>query len=356
MTASKTIRWFNVVAALRGAVDGLTATEVHRRLQEMPAVDPVDLRTIQRDLAELADGGVVALEGQDRDGRGVWCLDRRFLGINEDRTLTGTVALTLKMAIEHASILLPPEAQAFLLGQADRIERALQREGVGGRIPWANKVRVAPSGVQGWRPLGDSEFVDTVYRCLVAEHRMSAVVPLRRRPGSMRVEISPLGVIYRDSSLLLVGWVHERCAVEAIPLAWMGQVIALDDSIERPEGFDLDEFLWSGEIDCDRNDPLRVKLQCSRRLADIWRHTPLGRHQAISDSICKPLIEATCEDNDLFLGYLFSLGTEVTVIGPKELVKRIADLAYALVMRHSAANSDDLVVHLGAGEPNADPG
>ena len=36
--------------------------------------------------------------------------------------------------------------------------------------------------------------------------------------------------------------------------------------------------------------------------------------------------------------------------------KRIADLAYALVMRHSAANSDDLVVHLEVGETVADPG
>ena len=53
---------------------------------------------------------------------------------------------------------------------------------------------------------------------------------------------------------------------------------------------------------------------------------------------------------------LISLGREVTVIGPKRLVRRIADLAYSLVMTYSAANSDDLVVHLEAGEPAADPG
>jgi len=360
MAASKTIRWFNLVAALRGAVDGLATTEVHRRLQEMPGVDPVDVRTIQRDLAELADIGIVAPEDEDRDGRGVWCLDRRFRGIDEDPAMTGSVALTLKMAIEHAAIQLPLDAQAFLLGQSARIERALQGEGARGRIPWADKVRVAPSVTQRRRSGVARAVVETIYHCLAAERRMRAVLPMLDRAGSVRLEISPLGLVYQHQSLLLVGWVHERSAVEAIDLERIREAIALDDSIERPEGFDLDEFIWSGGIDDDRNEPLRVQLRCSHRLADIWRHTPLGRHQVISDSKYKPLIEATCEatceDNDLFLGYLFSLGTEVTVIGPQELVKRIADLAYTLVMRHSAANSDDLVVHLGAGETAADPG
>ena len=322
----------------------------------MPAVDPVDLLTIQRDLAELADGGIVALDGEDRDGLGVWCLDRRFLGINEDRTMTGAVALTLRTAIEHASIQLPLEATAYLMGQSARIERALQREGAEVRIPWADKVRVAPSATQRERPRVARAVLETIYHCLAAERRIRAVLPMPDRAGSTRLEISPLGLVYQHESLLLVGWVHERSAVEAIDLERIREAIALDDSIERPEGFDLDEFIWSGGIDDDRNEPLRVQLQCSHRLAHIWRHKPLGRDQVISDSMGKSFIEATCEDNDLFLGYLFSLGTDVTVIGPQELVKRIADLAYALVMRHSAANSDDLVVHLEAGETAADPG
>lgn len=354
MAARKTIRWFNLVAALRGAVDGLATTEVHRRLQEMPGVDPVDVRTIQRDLAELADSGIVALEREDRDGRSVWCLDRRFLGINEDRTMTGVVALTLTMAMEHALILLPLEAQAFLQGQSARIERALQREGAGGRTPWADKVRVAPVGIYDERPEVDPAVVETVYRCLAAERRMIAVLPMLGRTGFTRDEVSPLGLVHRHPSLLLVCWVHERRAVEAIPLERLLEAIALDDSIERPEGFNLDEFLWSGGIEDNRSTPMRVQLQCSRRLADIWRHTPLGCDQVISGPKGEPLIEATCEDNYLFLGYLISLGPEVTVIGPKALVSRIARIAYSLVTTYSATSSDDLVVHLEAGEPVID--
>lgn len=346
MAAKKTIRWFNLVAALRGATDGLATAEVHRRLQEMPAVDPVDLRTIQRDLVELADSGIVALDREERDGRDVWRLDRRFLGINEDRTITSTIALTLKMAIEHASILLPLEAQAFLLGQSDRIEKALQREGAGGRIPWADKVRVVPAGFQAQRPDVEPAVVETVYRCIAVERRMSARLPMLGRTGSTRVEISPLGLLYRQPSLLVVGWVHERKNIEAIPLEQIHAAEALETPIERPADFNLDDFLWQGRFDGECQGPMRVRLRCSRRLADTWRHTPLGRDQVISGPKDAPEIEATCDDNELFLGYLFGLGTAVTVLSPQSLVDRISRLAYSLVMHYSGTSDDDIVIEL----------
>lgn len=349
MAAKKTIRWFNLVAALRGAADGITTAEVHRRILEMPAVDPVDLRTIQRDLVELANSGIVALDREDRDGRDVWRLDRRFLGINEDRAITGTIALTLKMAIEHASILLPLEAQAFLLGQSDRIEKALRREGAGGRTGWADKVRVVPAGFHVARPDVDPAVVETVYRCIATERRMSARLPIFGRTGATRVEISPLGLLYRQPSLLVVGWVHERGLVEAIRLEHIRKAVAQDIPIERPADFNLDDFLWQGNFDGRRIEPLRVRLRCSRRLADIWRHTPLGRDQVISGPKDAPEIEATCDDNELFLGYLFGLGTEVTVVSPKALVDRISQLAYSLVMHYSGPRDDDIVVDLRCG-------
>lgn len=323
MAAKKTIRWFNLVAVLRGANSGLSTAEIRERLNALPGVDPVDLRTIQRDLVELADSGLVALEREEFEGHDRWFLDRRFIGINVDRVMTGTVALTLKMAIEHASILLPLEAQAFLLSQADRIEATLRRAGEAGGIPWSDKVRVVPPGFQPEPPRVLAEVVNVVYRCLATDTRMRVGVRARSVTGLDRLLISPLGLVYRPPSLILVALVHGPDAVEAIHLERIAEIEALDDAATRPQNFDLDDYLWRGHLDGGEGRLVRVRLRCSPRLAIQWQHTPLGRDQIIEGPEKSPIVEATCADTEALLLYLLGLGTEAEVLAPDALRERL---------------------------------
>lgn len=345
MAAKKTIRWFNLVAVLRAANNGLSTAEIHERLNAATDVDPVDLRTIQRDLVELSESGYVALEREVFEGRDLWFLDRRFIGINADRVMTGTVALTLKMAIEHASILLPLEAQAFLLSQSNRIEETLSRAGAAGRIPWSDKVRVVPPGFQPEPPHVPPEVVNVVYRCLAADTRMRIGVRARASTGLDRLRVSPLGLVYRPPSLLLVGLVHtgsvvdtlirRRDEVEAIHLERIAEIKALDDAATRPQNFDLDDYLWRGHLDGGEGRSIRVRLRCSRRLAIQWEQTPLGRDQLIEGPKDSPIVEATCADTEALVLHLLGLGTEAEVLAPYALRERLVFRSQELA-RHYA--------------------
>jgi len=320
MAAKKTVRWINLVNVLKGAPQGLATAAIRDRLNVIPGVVPVDLRTVQRDLNELDDSGLVALNHEEIDGREVWQMDPAFVGFTGDRVLSGTAALTLKMAIKHASVLLPHDARQYLLDQATRVERSLQFAGAGGQTPWSEKVRVLPSGYQLEEPEVDQMVIRAVYEALARGtklqaryHRLAVTFP------DELFEFSPLALVYRAPRMYLIVSTEAEQSPFVLALYRIRQVEGTDSPIERPDDFDLDRFIAEGHLDARQGAPIRLRLKCTRALADHWRTAALGTDQVISGPKNEPTIEATCQNTDALKSYLLGLGTQVEVLEPVDL-------------------------------------
>ena len=325
MAAKKTVRWINLVKVLRGAIGGLTTRDILTRLNELPDVVAVDIRTVQRDLVELDESGIVALEKSVRDGKEHWRLDATFAGFSGSRFMTGTTALTLKMVIDHAQVLLPISAQHELRAQAERVDRALRNEGIGGITPWSKKVRVLPAGHQLAVPTIDEHLVEEVYRSLALETKLRARY---LKPGSNEAterDYSPLALVYRAPRLQLIVSTDPTRLPYVLAMHRIQEARALDSPIERPADFDLDQYIADGRLDIRVGDPIRLRLRCTQELADHWRTAALGTDQVISEESGEPVLEVDCQHTKALRAYLLGLGAQVEVLGPEELRQWMGD-------------------------------
>lgn len=95
MSARKTLRWLNIMSVLGASQSELATEEIHRRLLGLADAGAVHLRTVQRDLIELLDSGLLGLLHLERDGRGWWRIDRSFRAFRNYDHLSLSAALTL---------------------------------------------------------------------------------------------------------------------------------------------------------------------------------------------------------------------------------------------------------------------
>jgi predicted DNA-binding transcriptional regulator YafY len=340
MAAKKTVRWINLVKVLRGTIGGLTTREILNRLEELPDVVPVDIRTVQRDLIELDESGIVALQKVIQDNRELWRLDSAFAGFSGSRFLTGTTALTLKMVIDHAQVLLPISAQHELRAQAERVDRALRNEGASGVTPWSKKVRVLPAGHQLAVPTIDERLVEEVYRSLALETKLRARY---LKPGSTEAterDYSPLALVYRAPRLQLIVSTDSTRLPYVLAMHRIQAARALDSPIERPADFDLDQYIADGRLDIRVGDPIRLRLRCTQELADHWRTAALGTDQVFSVESGQPVLEVDCQHTKALRAYLLGLGAQVEVLGPEELRQWMGDEVTRIGANYTVSSVD----------------
>ena len=347
MAAKKTVRWINLVKVLRGAISGLTTRDILKRLAELPDVVPVDIRTVQRDLIELDESGIVALEKHVQDNRELWRLDSTFAGFSGSRFMTGSTALTLKMVLDHAQVLLPFGARQELRAQADRVDRALRNEGASGITPWSKKVRVLPAGHQLAVPTIDERLVEEVYRSLALETKLRARY---LKPGSTEAterDYSPLALVYRAPRLQLIVSTDPARLPFVLAMHRIQEARALDSPIERPADFDLDQYIADGRLDIRVGEPIRLRLRCTQELADHWRTAALGSDQAFNEELGQPVLEVNCQHTKALRAYLLGLGAQVEVLAPTELVQwmgeEVARIAANYPVQHDG-RAENLVI------------
>lgn len=336
MSAEKTIRWLHILDVLAANRHGLTTNELHRRLTDgvAGAVQPVDLRTVQRDIQEMDSSGVVRFFNPESDGKSQrWAL--RDLGWG--RVMTPLSASTLKLVLRHMKGLLPPTVLATLQAQEEQADRllALGRATEPGIRPWEQKLRVIPGGHALQAPTLSDDVLRTVYEALASERKISASY---RRPGTDTVsvrEYSVLALIVRPPKYQLL--VRTDRDPYLLNIHRIGRAELLDVATAWPDDFDLDGWLETGEADIALSTAERLVITTTHAMADHWQETPLGEGQAITKGANIAEVSVNLVITDALRRYLLGLGDQVIILAPLYLRAWLGEQARSLAEAYTSS-------------------
>jgi predicted DNA-binding transcriptional regulator YafY len=314
VSAKKTLRWLSIFEFLTASRMGLTCEGILKRINESEYLEAVNLRTVQRDMKQMAESGVVRLSsGENEVGATVW---RR---LQSDLPMTPLAASTLKLSLRYMHRLLPPAALESLREQelhADRVLalRAAEQPGV---RPWVDKVRVIPGGHTLLAPTISDQVAAAVYESLATERKLRATY---HRPGAGEVsrrDYSVLALIARPPKYQILVRTNRDPFVLNIHRIREAEVLA--DRSEWPQGFALDDWIAGGEVNTRLDGPSELVLTTTPALADLWEETPLGAGQQIERLEGGARLTVTLPQTEALSRYLLSLGSQVVVEAPAAL-------------------------------------
>ncbi len=281
----------------------------------------VTQRTVQRDLAELHKH----FPGLESDGN----RDQAGWYWREDSPLHDVPAMTPPMAFAFRiaeRVLAPvmPEPLRALAPYLDTARRLLD-DGEAGA--WVEQVHVIPRTQPLLPARVDPGVLDLVHEALAVRKRLRA--HYRPRNGTpAEYELSPLGLVLRHEVAYLVAtaWEYDDVRHYALHRFAPEHTELLDQAIHIPPGFDLAQYIRSGDLQYRLSEqPLALRLRMRSSVARHLEETPLAEDQHIEPA--GPgwaRIEASVADTQQLRWWLLGLGDNVVVEAPVALREEIA--------------------------------
>jgi predicted DNA-binding transcriptional regulator YafY len=281
----------------------------------------VERRTVQRDLERLSTLFPLVSEA---DGPGLNWAWLSGGAMQEIPAMSPATALTFQLARDYLEGLFPPSLMAVLGPYFDRATAVLAESNLG---HWRDKVRLVESGPALATPELAPEVRDQVYHALLEEQQLEAGYYSRSRDSHARRRIHPLGLVGRDGVYYLVARVDDKPEPRQLALQRMDAPVVLDEPVEPPPGFDLDQYLEDQAAFAYPRNPgqIALHLHVSQEVAFHLQERPLS-----SDQSLEPLddggyrVAATVADTDALRWWLLGFGPRVRVAGPAHLRAEIA--------------------------------
>jgi len=315
----KTLRWLTILDILEHARAPLSTPQVFEALQRETFAGQCDVRTVQRDLFEMAQMPQLGVESPDPEARPrYWELGRRG---QSRRVMGATAAAALKLTLEHMDRLLPPEARGALQREADRANAVLERERHNNPAArsWDQRIRLLPIGHPLRPPTLADGMLDAVFAALTRNLTLRAHYRKQGASTPAVREFSVLGLVLRPPKYQVVAYGGHKPYL--LNLHRMSNPQVLDVPAQWPEGFELDDFIHSCGLDVPIAPPQRLVLTTHAALADAWRDCALGECQEISEPDSNGEVELRCEvsDTQALRAYLLSFGAQLRVHEPLDL-------------------------------------
>jgi len=287
----------------------------------------VTRRTLQRDLAKLAVIYPLVCDERDKPFGWSWSADAAFLDIP---SMDSHTALTFWLANQHLKPLLPKTTLKKLQPHIHAAEAVLNKIGTNQGAPaWRNKVRVLDQGFSLKEALIDSDVQNNVYDGLLRNRKLS--VNYTPRSGVQKnYDIHPLGLILKAGISYLVCSIREYSDIRLLALHRISQAIILDIPSNTPDGFDLDDYIESGEVGFKRNGEITFKALFTKAAALHLRERVMSDNQTIVDQADgRVLLTATIQNTSDLHWWLRGFGSQVEVLEPEclrdEMIKNIKD-------------------------------
>jgi len=296
----------------------LELLQTHKRISgaELARRLDVSVRTVRRYIAALEDIGIPVTAEQGRDGAytlvagfklppmmftddealalAIGLLAVRELGIAEAVPAAGSAQSKLERVM--------PESVRFRLGNLDDTIR----------LNIANPRRRA-----GDVPLGTL--------CAAAQARRR--VRLRYESPSSGVtvrEFDPYGLSYQRGRWYAVGMCHLRADMRTFRLDRVIEVTALDVRFERPDGFDVLDFITQSFASIPRAHAIEVLLKTDLQTAQAHWLSRWGYLELCADGV---LLRTRVDDVGWYAGALAGLPFDFEIRSPTELLDALRDIA-----------------------------
>jgi predicted DNA-binding transcriptional regulator YafY len=289
------------------------------------------MRSIQRDLEKLSVDFPLLVDENFRPFQ--WSFDRNAT-MDIIPALDLPAALTFELARAYLSPVLPSRALSHLKPHFDEAHRTLLRE----KNPlgeWPNRVRVINRGLGGIRPKIDADVLETVTESLLSEVCCQLTYQARSWPRPEQVIVHPLGLIFRDPNVYLIGTIEGREGIRQLVLhrATTGELV--EKPVERQENFDLDLYIHSGAMGILHSTrPIYLKLRCDRPALNHLVEAPLGFDQTTTDIDDNTFeIAVTVGDTQDLRWWLTAQAVHCDILAPEWLREDIASTLEQGLMR-----------------------
>jgi predicted DNA-binding transcriptional regulator YafY len=287
-------------------------------------------RSIQRDLNLLSSVFPLICDDRSQTYGWSWSGDAPTFDLP---AMDGPTALTLRLIEQFIPTLLPSTIRNQLAPQFERARAVLSANPDNTLRQWADCVRVVPREMPLLAPKFSNDAVRVVYDALLAGRRF--VADYRSRSNDTdevkSYEVNPLGLVVRGTVLYLVCTLWDYQDIRQLALHRILTANPTDKPVMRPDAFNLDEYIQSGEFQYPVGPPIQLKAKFSRGAAAHLVETPLSDDQVIesldADHVC---VTATVRDTAQLDWWLLGFGSAVVVLEPVALADRVAEATQSI--------------------------
>nr|WP_249222960.1 WYL domain-containing protein [Noviherbaspirillum sp. L7-7A] len=296
---------------------------------------PVTSRTVQRDLLELSAVFPLAVDDRTKPFGWSWQRDAPSFDLPG---LTVPEALTLTLVEQHLRDQLPPIALDALQPHFHSAARILSlADGMKISTSWLHKVRtIAP--LQPLQPPAiDEDCQRTIYLALMRDQQLKLHYKKRNAAEETVYEsVHPLAIIQRGGLIYLVCIFAGHDDVKTLALHRVRHAHMTSESARRKPGFDLDQFIASGELGFRTGEPIILRATFTRTAGEHLYETPLSSDQILEVGEQGTLtLTATVAATRTLVFWLTGFGSGVVVHEPVQLRAEMKEIALRMATAYS---------------------
>ncbi|MBL4759446.1 MAG: WYL domain-containing protein [Mariprofundaceae bacterium] len=286
----------------------------------------VGTRTIQRDLIKLSTTFPLVCDNRDKPYGWSWLKDSQVMNIPGMGT---HAALAFYLAKKHLEIMLPKETSHHLKPHFDMAGKILDAMPSDAGAPaWRDKIRVHRRGQFLTPPAIQAEVQEQVYEALLLNRKIKVSYCGRNDTEEKEQEVNPLGIVLKDGLIYLVCSYWDYSDIRLMTLHRMSAAQRMDIPSKVPEGFNLDAYIASGEMDFSVGDEIHLKARISENMAVHLQERPLHTTQIISEIDDEQiLLDVTVQDTNELRWWLLGFGDQVEILKPDNLREHFRSIA-----------------------------
>ncbi len=336
-SALRLLRILELVCHRKSAGEGITTSEIRKRLGEDHDIEVGNLRMIQRDLDTLCLTWPITRDESNKPHRWYWT-GREPPTIDTMGPLT---ALTFRLAEQYLAPVMPVSRWGHLQYYFTVARRVLGEAGSTDARSWVDKIRVVPRRMA----LIPAPTPEPVLATITQAVYSSTAIDIRYRPARARApneatyRVHPYGLLHRDSITELVGAIPGEERIRRWLLHRIVEVTPTEEKVRSPAGFDLDDYINSPALAFPLSgQEIRLKAWFSNDIKGHVTETRLSKDQTFEVVEDGVIVSATVRESGELKAWLLGHGERVRVLEPEALVESIRATVQAMAGTYSASD------------------
>jgi predicted DNA-binding transcriptional regulator YafY len=250
-------------------------------------------------------------------------------------TLDPHTALAITLAATHSAPVLPPQTLTHLAPYLAQAQRILQNGPSAALRRWQEKIRVLPPGLPFAPAAIDGRVFDVVQEALAQERCFRARYQNARQQIKEHV-VHPLGLVWRPPQIYLVCTVRDGQPPIQLALSRVRRAEPVDAPSQKPDGFNLDAFLHSGELDVPLGpEPVALRFRIRAEAGGFLFDSRFAEDQRVTaQSADWLLVEGTVPSTRELRRWLLGFAPHIEVLDPPALREEIRLAAAGLMKNH----------------------
>jgi predicted DNA-binding transcriptional regulator YafY len=317
-------------------LEGSQGRSLQELIDNVPDDYPKNPRTVRRDLESLETVGF-PLVTERHNGETRWRLIEGFRDIptlgfsatelmalllsrNLLKPLEGTeIAESLNSALSKAATALPPQGHEYV--------RAMEQMFSVGIGPHKNYRQ-------------HRQTIDLISQAIDKRRTVQMRYFSASRNSTGRREVDPYFLRFAGGGLYLIGHCHLRREVRMFSVERIRSITLTDHPYQMPLDFKVDEYVQDALGIMRSGRRIEVELLFSKKAAawvkdKTWH--PSQQTKLLKDGRLKLTLKVA--DNDELVGWVLSFGSEVAVLGPRELLEKVLDEAKRILAPNDKSRS-----------------